>query len=585
MSITPASAAADINTVASELRTGGMTPQREAQLEQQLVGEISGANASANWGMIAVLTDDIADPTVSTSAVNVDVAALQRMVVPTTGSTLSTAISTLTDQLRAQDPLPAGETTLTATALSGATAVTLPTTTGMFNGDAVQIKLDDGNTFDDTITTILNNTVNLTKPLPAQASLGNDFVDTDLQQRDAASSDGGSAKNIVTNLTGGAGAGATVISVKSATDMNDGDPVQIQLSDGSVFNTTIAPGTVSTTLSLAGATNASTLSLASVAGLGAGEAVQIHLDNGSTFNTTITDVSSSAGTVTLANQLPSSAALGQSFTATTPPITGDTTLTSDGVENSQSVTVGNTVGMANGDAVQITLDNGSTFNTIIASISGSTVNLAAPLPSAASTGASFIDPTDVSVSLATALPADALAGGTLTDSVNVPASTNTISFSTTMPTGAPADTSTLSLASVAGMAAGDSVQIALANGAVFNTTLTNVDSIANTVTIATPLPSGAASGDTVTDNISTAVSSSFTATVSVSPQVQAMLQLQLNVLINAANTQADATTLQTIESNLISSSLTTAQFQQDVTQLIDTATQGLTPGSNLTFDA
>jgi hypothetical protein len=137
------------------------------------------------------------------------------------------------------------------------------------------------------------------------------------------------------------------------------------------------------------------------------------------------------------------------------------------------------------------------------------------------------------------------------------------------------------------MAVGDTVQVALDNGSFFNTTLTNVYSLANTVTLATPLPSNAQSVTaTLTDNISTApVSTAYTAAVKVSPQVLAMLQLQLNVLISAANSQASAQTLQTIEANLINSTLTTAQFQQDLTTLIDTATQGLTPGTSLTFEA
>ena len=510
MAISPTGAVSDISAIATQLRTGAVTPQRESQLEQQLVDDISGANPSANWGMIAVIANDIADPTVSTSAVNVDVSALDNMVVPTTSSTLSTAITTLTDQIRAQEPLPVGETTLTATASSGAKAVTVPNTTGMFNGDSVKITLDSGATFNDTITTIINNTVNLAKSLPGQASSGNEFVNTSQEQRNAASSSSSQANSIVTTLSAGATIGANSVKVTSATGMNQGDPVQIGLADGSTFDTTIGS------------------------------------------------------------------------------ITGSTTLTAVSLANSMSVTVGSTAGMNNGDAVQIKLDSGATFNTIIASIVGNTVNLAAPLPSQASTGATFTDPTDVTVMLNGTLPADAATGGTFTDTVNVPASTNTISFSSLLANNGVQGSSTLTLNSVAGMAVGDTVQVALDNGSLFNTTLTGVNSLANTVTLATPLPSNASTANmaTLTDNISTApVSTAYTAAVKVSPQVLAMLQLQLNVLISAANSQASATTLQTIEANLINSTLTTAQFQQDLTTLIDTATQGLTPGSGLTFEA
>ena len=120
MTISPSSAVSDISQLASQLRAGGVTPQREAQLEQQLVQAISGANSSANWGMIATITDDLADPTVSAAAVGVDTAALDRMVVPTAGSTLSTAIGDIAQQLRGQEPLPEGTTTLSADALANA---------------------------------------------------------------------------------------------------------------------------------------------------------------------------------------------------------------------------------------------------------------------------------------------------------------------------------------------------------------------------------------------------------------------------------------------------------------------------------
>jgi hypothetical protein len=588
MSITPSSAVGDIATVANELRVQGVAPAREAQLEQQLVQDISGANPSANWGMIATITNDLADPTLSTSAVNVDVAALDRMVVPSSGSTLSQAIGDIAGQLRGQEPLPEGTTTLTATALANASAVTVPSTTGMFNGDKVQIQLDDGVTFSTTITTILNNTINLAKPLPSQASSTNELTNVTMQQRDAASSGSGAAKNIVTALTAFATAGSSTVQVKSAAGMFTGDPVQLQLSDGSVLQTTIASTTASTALVANAVANDTAVTVASTAGLAAGDAIQITLDNATVFNTTIASIAG-GGVVNLAAPLPSSASISNNFSATISGISGSTSLTSDGLEGASSVTVGSAVGMANGDAVQIQLDNGQTFNTIIASIAGNTVNLAAPLPSKATTGASFTDPSNILVSLATPLPVAASAGGTLTDTAGSQTITNNnlITFSSPLSVGAPSGAITLSLTSAGGMAAGDTVQVLLDNGAVFNTTLSSVDSTNNTVTLAAPLPSAAMNPTaTVTDMVSTAIAgSTFKATVTVSPEMQAMLQLQLNVLISAANSSADAQSLQSIEATLINSTLSTAQFQQYLNSLVETATQGLTPGTKLTFQA
>jgi hypothetical protein len=506
MSMSAADAVSEISQVASQLRAGGVTPQREAQLEQQLVQAISGANASANWGMIATIADDIADPTLSSSAVNVDITALDRMVQPTDAANLSTVIGTLAQQLRDQSPYPAGTSALAATASAGVSAITLPSTTGMFDGDPIQITLDDGATFSTTIATLFNNVVNLAKPLPSQASSGNRFVDTALQQSADASAGGSASKSIVTSLTGVALSGASTVKVKSATGMLDGDPVQLQLSDGSTLDTTITS------------------------------------------------------------------------------ITGSTTLTSDALSNATAVTVGSTAGMSDGDAVQIKLDSGTTFNTIIASIAGNTVSLAAPLPSQASTGTTFTDPTDVTIGLATTLPVGATDGAGFTDTANVPASSDPISIVSPLTAAAAAGATTLSLASVGAMALGDTVQIQLNNGTVFNTSLANVDSVANTVTLAAPLPSAAAINKTVTDMVSTpAQSSSFTPAVTLSPQMLAMLQLQLDVLVGAANPSADTTTLQTTLSGLVSSTLTTPQFQQDVTALVQLAQQGITPGTSLSI--
>jgi hypothetical protein len=506
MSISPASAVSAINAVTSQLRLAGVTPAREAQLEQQLVQTISGANPSANWAMIATITNDIADPTVSAAAAAVDVSALDRMVVPTTAATLSAALGSIAQQLRGQSPLPAGVTSLSAQSSAGATAVTLPSTTGMVNGDAVRIQLDDGATFSTTIATILGNIVNLAKPLPAQASSGKTFVDAALQKRAAASGSGNASNAIVTNLTAGALLNASVVKVKSAAGMVSGDAVQLQLSDGSTLDTTITG------------------------------------------------------------------------------ITGSTTLAADALGNANSVTVGSAAGMANGDTVQILLDNGTVFSTIIASIAGNTVNLAAPLPSQASTGVQFTDPSNILVSLAAPLPVSASAGGSLVDTQNVPASAAPIASVSNLTAATAGGVSTLTLTASGGMANGDAVQIQLTNGAVFNTTIANITG--NTVTIAAPLPSGASLNATVTDLVSPVVAgSTFTPAVALSPEMQTMLQLQLQVLIGTANPNADVQTLQTTVASLIGSTLTSTQFQQDLNALVALATGGPTTGTSLSIVA
>jgi len=506
MSVSPASAVSAINVVASQLRVAGVTPAREGQLEQQLVQAISGANPSANWAMIATIANDIADPTVSAAAAAVDVSALDRMVVPTSAANLSAALGSIAQALRGQSPLPAGVTSLSAQALVGATAVTLPSTTGMFNGDTVRIQLDDGATFSTTIATILGNIVNLTKPLPAQASDGNTFVDAGLQQRAAASGTGSASNAIITSLTSGALPGATTVKVKSAAGMVNGDTVQLQLADGSTLDTTITG------------------------------------------------------------------------------ITGSTTLSADALANTSSITVNSAAGLANGDTVQILLDSGATFSTIVASIAGNTVNLAAPLPSQASTGNLFTDPSDILVSLAAPLPISASTGGSLIDTENVPASAAPIPSVTNLTAAVAGGTSTLALATSGGMANGDTVQIQLTNGTVFNTTISNITG--TTVTIAAPLPSAASLNATVTDLVSTvATSSTFTPAVAVSPQMQAMLQLQLNVLIGAANPNADPKALQTTVASLIGSTLTNAQFQQDLNALVQLAAGGSTTGTSLSIVA
>lgn len=506
-SVSPASAVNQINSLVSQLRVGAVTPQTEANIEQQLVKVISGANPSANWSMIAWIANDIAGRFVSTAAANIDVAALDRMVVPTSGSTgLTNAINTIAGQLRNQSPLPAGVTTLSATAQGNANAVTLSSTNGMFNGDTVQIQLDDGSTFKTKITTISGSVANLAARLPRQASSGNSFVDTAQQARMASSASSSSQPhNIVTTLTATAATSATTLKVTSATGMLIGDAVSIPLSDGS------------------------------------------------TLQTKITSISGSASLSTTA------------------------------LANATAVTLTSAAGLNNGDAVTIQLDNGTVFHTSIASVAGNTVNLTAPLPSQASTGSSFTDPANVWVTIATPLPVSAPLGGSFTDTSNVKPSANTINFSTSLTADALMGATNLTVSSVSGMAIGDTVQIQLTNGSVFNTAVSNISG--NIVTIAGGLPSQALTGSSLTDTVSTfqPTGGAYRPAVTVSPQMQDILQLQLNILINGANPSADTNKLQTTEASLAGSTLTTAEFQQDVTLLVQQAVKGLTSGTSLSI--
>jgi hypothetical protein len=118
---------------------------------------------------------------------------------------------------------------------------------------------------------------------------------------------------------------------------------------------------------------------------------------------------------------------------------------------------------------------------------------------------------------------------------------------------------------------------------VFNTAISNI--LGNTVTLAGGLPSQALTGNTITDTVSTfqPTGGAYRPAVTMSPQMQDMLQLQLNILINKANPSADSSKLQTIEASLAGSTLTTAEFQQDLALLVQQAVKGLTSGTSLSI--
>lgn len=506
-SVSPAGALNQISLVVSQLRLPGVSPQTEATLEQQLVKAISSTNPSANWSTIAWIANDIADPFVSTAAANIDVAALDRMVVPTAGSTgLTSAIDTIAGQLRNQSPLPAGVTTLSADGLANSKTVTLSSTNGMFNGDTVAIQLNDGSIFHTKITTISGNTANLADRLPSQASTGTSFTDTAQQLRVASST-----------------------SSKSS------------------------PQSIATSLTATAATSSTTLKIASATGMYTGDAVTIPLSDGSTLETTITSISGSAS------------------------------LAATALASATAVTLTSAAGMNSGDAVKIQLDNGTVFNTTIASVAGNVVNIAAPLPSQASTGSSFTDPSNVQVTIATPLPVSAALGGSFTDTSNIKQSANTINFSTPLTADALTGATNLTVTSVGGMAIGDTVQIQLTNGSVFNTEISNISG--TIVTIAGGLPSQALTGSTITDTVSTfqPTGGAFIPAVHIAPQMQDVLQLQLNILINNANPSADTNKLQTLEASLAGSTLTSAEFQQDLALLVQEAVKGLKSGTSLSI--
>jgi hypothetical protein len=479
--VPPFQALSQINGVVGQLQQAGLTPQREAGLEQQLVKIVSSANPSANWAMIATIANDLSQQSVPAAA-TIDVQALDRMVVPTTASSLSATIGGIAQQLRGQSPFPVGVTILSATASAHANTVTLPSTTGVFTGDTVQIKLDNGQSFSTKITNVASGIVTLSTRLPGQASAGNLFTNTTQQARSQTATSSATSGAIVTTLNAAAAAGTSTVMVTSAAGMFTGDAVQLQLLDGSTLLTTITG------------------------------------------------------------------------------ITGSTTLTADALANSNTVALSNVTGLHNGDTVHIKLDDGSTFNTIIGSIAGNTVTIAAPLPSQASLGSIFTDPTNIAVTLQMPLPVAALSGNSLTDTANVPPSTTTIAVTTTLTAPAAAQATSLTVAS-GGLIVGDPLQIQLANGSVFNTQIANI--LGSTVTIASPLPTGALSGGLVTDTV----------------------DLAANMLIGAANPTADTNTLQTLESNLLSATLTTTQYQQDVAGLVKLAKQGIVPGTPLNIIA
>jgi len=319
--------------------------------------------------------------------------------------------------------------------------VTLATTVGMFNGDKIKLQLDNGSSFTTTITTIAGNTVNLASPLPSQSSSGRLFTNTAQQARSQSTGGTGSTGAITTSLAGAAALGATSVSVTSAAGLVTGDAVQLQLADGSTLLTTITGITGSTSLSADALANTQSLAVTNAAGFSTGDTVKLTLDSGALFSTFVAGVvgntitlaaplpgQASTGSlladpthimVGLATALPVPAASGGTLTdtagvaAASNPITVSTTLGATAPGGATSLTLASAGGMAVGDALQVQLTNGAVFNTKVASIAGSVVTIAAPLPTQALSGNTVIDTVPTTGSAASVTPTVALSPETI----------------------------------------------------------------------------------------------------------------------------------------------------------------------------
>ncbi|MBI3513981.1 MAG: hypothetical protein HY060_07965 [Proteobacteria bacterium] len=359
--VSAATAISQINTTVQQLTAGNLSLAQEGLLEQQLAKQIAAANPSANLGQVAVIALDLRDSGGAAVQISTDLQALYRMVQPTTGfSGLTSTVGTIANLLKATSTTSTASTTatsssvntiLSATALAGASTVSVTSTTGLSVGNSVQIQLDTGEYFYSAINGIANNTLTLATTLPSQATNGN-------------------------KLTG----------LPNAT-------------------------TYFTTLNATALTGDSTVTLTSAGGMSIGDSLQILLDSGSLFTTTITGVTIATNTVTLAGVMPSQATSGNNAAALANPFTSVNQtgalnlgaggviisyfalLTADALIGATTIALDTVGGMAAGDSVSITLDTGSTFTTTISSVSSaaSTVNIVQPLSSQASTGKSFVD--------------------------------------------------------------------------------------------------------------------------------------------------------------------------------------------------
>lgn len=437
--VSPQTAIANIrNTVAQLSVTGGVSLAQEGSLEQQLVKQITAANASANQGTIAVIANDLNGATTSTQITN-DLNALIRMVQPTTGVTnLTNTINSIGGLLRVQNsgqtttvtPPAPFNATVAATALTGATTLTLTTASGMTAGDSLEVTLDTGQTFETSIASINNNVITLEAGLPSQVSNGNTVIDL--------------------------------------------------------------PGIA-------------------------------------TYQTTLA-VNANAGDGTL-------------------------TLTSAG-------------GLSVGDSLQVLLDNGALFTTQITAINNNVVTIAQTMPGAAGAVHNYVaDQTNPFT--------------TVNQNTALGSTQNTITYFTSLSSTAPANQNFVLLNSVAGMSAGDTIQIGLDSGSTFTTTINNVDPVALQVTLAQPLPSSAGtSNNNVSDTIQLFPTA---ATYTPSSQMTTIFDLQINDLIQAANPTVGLSQLTKDLAALSNPLLTNITFQQALATLNTLWTSTLPSGSGATL--
>lgn len=362
--VSPLTVVPQIAATAAQIAAAGTSLTTEGTLEQQLVKQITSANASANQGEIATIAADLFGAT-TTTQIQTDIAALNRMVVPVTSvSQLTSTVTTIANLLRApassststqNAPPPPFTATVAATALAGATTLTVTSATGMKAGDSLLVQLDSGTQFFTSIASINNNVLTLTAPIPSI-------------------------------------------------------PATTRVSNGNTITDTPGISTYESTMTAPAAAGANAITLATAAGISIGDSIQIQLDNGTLFTTTVTGVSTTTNVVNLSASLPSAATTSNKVADRTNPFnpvnqlasvgpTGTVinyigTLTANSLGGASTVTLNTVGGMSIGDTVTIQLDSGSTFTTQINNINTTTnvVTLALPLPSPASIGKTLTDP-------------------------------------------------------------------------------------------------------------------------------------------------------------------------------------------------
>jgi hypothetical protein len=316
---------------------------------------------------------------------------------------------------------------------------------------------------------------------------------------------------------------------------------------------------------------ATTLTLSSVSGMTAGDSIEVELDTQQLFNTSIASINTATNTVTLETGLPSQASQNNSIT----DLPGIATYTSTIAgappavpAGSSTLTLTSTGGMSIGDIFQVLLDNQNLFTTQVTGINGNVVTFAQPLPFAAGGVNNYIaDQTNPF----TTVNQNAALGGN---------AANTITYIATTNSPVPPTTSAITLDTVGGMSVGDTLQIALDSGATFTTTINNIDPITLTVTLAQALPSSATLAGNVTDTVQLFPTA---APYSASAQMATLFDLQINDLIQSANSTVGLSQLTKDIAALSNPLLTNATFQQALATLNKLWTSTLPANGNATI--